>query len=70
MPQQNPLERAIGIVGNAERLAELVGVTPQAVSKWRRTRVPAERVRAIEEATGGAVARAELRPDIFGADST
>jgi len=33
---------------------------------WKRRGVPAVRVLAVEEATGGAVTRHELRPDIYG----
>jgi len=62
----SPLERAIRVIGSAERLAERVGVTPQAVSRWRRTRVPAERVLSVEFATDLQVTRHELRPDVFG----
>ena len=44
------------------RLAEALGLTPQAVSSW--DRVPAERCAAVERATG--VPRELLRPDIYG----
>lgn len=54
---------------NGSDLAKAIGVSRQIVSHWRtgRCRVPAERCRAIEKATGGAVTRHDLRPDIFGA---
>lgn len=62
------LERAIEIVGGQSKLARAVGTTPQAVHQWReKGRVPGERARAVELATGGQVTRYELRPDIFGA---
>lgn len=51
------------------RLAELCHVVPMAVSHWMRRGVPARRCAAIEKATGGAVTRRQLRPDIFGAEA-
>lgn len=64
---ETPLDRAIRSVGGQAALAKGCGVTPQAVNQWiAKKRVPVERVRAIELATGGAVARGELRPDVFG----
>ena len=55
------LEAAIKAAGNAQKFAELVGGTPQAISQWRR--VPALRVLQVEKLTG--VSRHELRPDIY-----
>lgn len=60
------LDRAIDAVGTAHNLAFQVGVTPQAVSAWRRVRVPAERVLEVERVSG--VSRHELRPDIYPKD--
>ncbi len=58
---------AIDACGNAIGLARAVGVTPQAINDWkRRGRVPAERVVAVEAATGGLVTRFQLRPDLYG----
>jgi len=48
-------------VGGVAKLAEMLGVSRQAVYKW--TRVPAERAPQIERLTG--VSRAELRPDLY-----
>jgi len=49
-------------------LARVCSQKPQAVTRWVRTgRVPAHHCIAIEEATGGAVTRYDLRPDVFGA---
>ena len=61
----SPLERAIAAVG-LTRLARAVGVQPPTVHVWLRStgRVPAERVLAVEAATG--VSRYELRPDVYG----
>lgn len=46
-------------------LAPKIGLTPQAVSLWRR--VPAERVVAVEAATG--IPRERLRPDLYRRDN-
>jgi DNA-binding transcriptional regulator YdaS (Cro superfamily) len=63
---ENPLERAIRIVGGVSRLAELLHVKGPSIYKWRRfQRIPAERVLCIETATGGQVTRYELRPDLY-----
>lgn len=44
-------------------LARIVGVDKSTATRWARGRVPAERVLAVEKATG--VPRHELRPDIY-----
>lgn len=48
--------------------AEIIGVSQGAVWQWinGKQRITAERAIEIEEKTGGAVTRSELRPDIFG----
>ena len=62
------LDRAISILGGVCRTATSLGVVQGTVSNWRkRERVPADRCRAIESATGGAVTCQDLRPDVFGA---
>jgi DNA-binding transcriptional regulator YdaS (Cro superfamily) len=49
--------------GQAE-LARRLGVSPQAIDQWRRKgKVPAERVLALERATG--VSRSIFRPDLY-----
>lgn len=48
--------------GPAALAKALGGVTPQAVSQWRK--VPAERVLDVERLTG--ISRHHLRPDVFG----
>ena len=70
MPDNQYLLAAIRAVEppTQARLAELCHVVPMAVSHWMRRGVPARRCAAIEKATGGAVTRRQLRPDIFGAD--
>lgn len=62
------LDKAVSILGGVSSTASLLGVVQGAVSNWKkRKRVPASRCLAIEQATGGAVTRYELRPDVYGA---
>lgn len=56
------LQRAIKIAGTQAALAAQLGITQSAVQQW--LRVPAERVLAVEAATG--ISRHDLRPDIYG----
>ena len=60
------LEQAICAVGGVSELARRIGISQPSVSNW--DRVPAERVAAVEAATG--VERAVLRPDLFGHQTT
>jgi DNA-binding transcriptional regulator YdaS (Cro superfamily) len=56
------LKKAKTRIGGTTNLARaLGGITPQAISQWRR--VPAERVLAVERATG--ISRSDLRPDLY-----
>ena len=57
------IERAAENVGSQIALAEAMGVSPQAVNKWKSSRVPAERVLDFERVTG--LSRHEIRPDIY-----
>jgi TorA maturation chaperone TorD len=56
------LQEAIRAVGGVTELARRIGISQPSVSNW--TRVPAERVLAVEAASG--VGRATLRPDLYG----
>src|SRR3979411_2037577 len=56
------LEEAIRVAGGVGALAQKSGISQPSVSNW--ARVPAERVVAVEAATG--VARGTLRPDLYG----
>jgi TorA maturation chaperone TorD len=56
------LDQAIRAVGGVTELARRIGISQPSVSNWER--IPAERVRLVEAATG--VARSVLRPDLFG----
>jgi len=63
MANKDPaLLRAIEAVGTAGDLAAKIGVSPQALSQWKR--VPVNRVLDVERITR--ISRHELRPDIFG----
>jgi len=58
------LDDAILAAGGVERLGDALGCAHSSVVRWRqRGRVPADRVVAIEAATG--VARQRLRPDLY-----
>jgi len=46
------------------RIADVCGVTIQAVRCWRR--IPAEHCRTLEYVTNGKVTRHAMRPDVFG----
>jgi TorA maturation chaperone TorD len=56
------LEEAIRAVGGVTELARRIGISQPSVSNW--SRIPAERVLAVETVSG--VARATLRPDLYG----
>lgn len=57
------IEAAIRAAGGVGALARTIGIAQPSVSNWNR--VPAERVIAVETATG--VHRTVLRPDLYGA---
>ena len=61
----NALQTAYKLFGSRAKLAAQLGVTGEAVRKWERHRVPAERCIDIERVTQGKVRRADLRPDLF-----
>jgi TorA maturation chaperone TorD len=56
------LEEAIRAAGGVSELARQLGISQPSVSNW--TRIPAERVVAVESLTN--VPRAVLRPDLYG----
>jgi len=62
------LERAFAIVGSQAKLARKLGVSPQAVGKWKR-HLTAERAIQIEHLTDGRVTVADMRPDLYPAQS-
>lgn len=69
----SPLHRAVAIVGGQTALARALSTAERPIAQghiWAwlyRTKVtPPEFCIHIEQATGGAVTRYDLRPDIFG----
>lgn len=65
MDTETPLQQAIRAAGSQQKLADQLGIRSASISEWKlRDKVPAERVLAIEAATG--VSRHDLRPDVFG----
>ena len=63
---ESPILAACNEVGGKARLANLVGVSPQAVSQWINGSrpIPAQRCPLIERATNGVVRCEQLRPDV------
>jgi DNA-binding transcriptional regulator YdaS (Cro superfamily) len=59
--RDEPLERAIEIMGSTRALARAIGVSHQTITRW--TRCPPIRVLAVEQATG--IRREVLRPDVY-----
>jgi TorA maturation chaperone TorD len=57
------LSEAIKVAGGVRALARKIGISQPSISNW--SRIPAERVLAVEAATG--VSRTTLRPDLYGA---
>ena len=53
----------IRLAGGPSAVANLFGITSQAVSQW--DRIPSNRALAIEKHLGGEVTAAQMRPDIF-----
>jgi TorA maturation chaperone TorD len=60
------LREAIRAAGGVTELARRIGISQPSISNW--SRVPAERVLAVEAATG--TDRAVLRPDLYGAGAS
>jgi TorA maturation chaperone TorD len=56
------LDQAVRAVGGVSELARQIGIAQPSVSNWNK--VPAERVLAVEAATG--IDRKVLRPDLYG----
>lgn len=57
------IQEAIDKAGGIQQLADLLGIRYQAVHKWTKGSVPAERVLQIERLTG--VSRHQLRSDLY-----
>ena len=61
--------RAVAIKGSQQKLAAVIGCTQQHISYLLTSaeRISAEQAKAIHDATDGAVACWELRPDLWSA---
>ena len=59
--RSNGLEKIIKAAGGYNVLARKLGISNQAVRKWRR--VPRQRLARVERLTG--VPRQQLRPDLY-----
>jgi len=69
---ESGIAKAIRLAGDSQTaLANLLGLTPQAVQKWAAQGfVPGDRCREVEAKLGGQVSRYELNPAVFGDDPT
>ena len=67
---ESGIAKAIRLAGDSQTaLANLLGLTPQAVQKWAAQGVvPGDRCREVEAKLGGQVSRYELNPAVFGED--
>lgn len=64
-PTPSLIETVIERLGGPAKGAEVLAVSPAVIGMWKlRRRIPADKVLAVENATG--ISRHELRPDIFG----
>jgi DNA-binding transcriptional regulator YdaS (Cro superfamily) len=59
---QKVIQVAIDKAGGMRPLARAIGISYQAIQSWKK-RIPAERVLAVERATG--ISREVLRPDLY-----
>jgi len=51
--------------GNQSELARQIGISPQLLTIWRNTRVPAHYVTDVCKLTRGEVEPHDVRPDVF-----
>jgi DNA-binding transcriptional regulator YdaS (Cro superfamily) len=61
MKNKDIVKRVIAEAGGMHALARMLGIKFQSIQKW--TKIPSERVIAIEHATG--IPREQLRPDLY-----
>lgn len=64
MVEPTPIQTVIEAAGGTALLAQHLGIQAPSIYSWRR--VPAERVIAVEAATG--ISRHALRPDLYPPD--
>lgn len=62
----NPIKRAVALIGGQSATARALDITPPTVSQWVKgeRRVPDRHCIAIDRLTNGQVRCEELRPDI------
>ena len=66
MEDFNPVTYAAKAAGSKYKLAQMCGVTPQAVEDWEdRGRIPDRHVLTIERKTEGKARRHRMRPDLY-----
>jgi DNA-binding transcriptional regulator YdaS (Cro superfamily) len=58
------IKKVVDAAGGTTRLAEILGIRPQAVSQWKV--IPVKHVLAIEKALRSKITRYQMRPDIYG----
>jgi len=65
MTDFKPVRKACIVVGGALKLSRALGVSVNTISEWATFKRPVPIIRCvqIEELTGGAVTRKQLRPD-------
>jgi DNA-binding transcriptional regulator YdaS (Cro superfamily) len=61
MKNKDIVQMVIDKAGGMHALARLLGIRFQSIQKW--TKIPSERVIAVERATG--IPREKLRPDLY-----
>lgn len=61
---QEAYQKAVEIAGSPAALARGIGITPWALSKFNKERIPEERCLSIEDFTNHQVKAEQLRPDI------
>lgn len=62
---ENPVQKAIQVLGGQNNLANACGVSQNAISKWlnKQSRVSLENALKIEKATNGSVKADEFNPE-------
>ena len=60
-------KKAVLFFGNKYRMAKALNVSYMRVQQWEKRQVPAIWAVKLEQATGGEITRAQIRPDLYGA---
>lgn len=61
----NVFDSVISFFGGRVAVAKMLKVTPQAIHKWEKNKIPSERAIQIEQLTKGEITVKDLRPDLF-----